>query len=149
MDQRLVFSGLALELVVASWPIPVGLLYPTVDLFTQGKLFLILAEASLVLAPASLGLTVGGLLRKRTTTLTYRKPLIAVGLLAVSLTLVSSLMVFDIVFIYSEGCDPLTAWKCYFVQGGNYLSYYFIPAIAVPILTLFWVSRTRLPNPSV
>lgn len=141
MDQRLVFSGLALELVVAFWPIPVLLLWPTIDLFTQGKLFLIFAEASLALAPASLGLTVAGLLRKRTMALAYRKVLIRLGLLAVLVTLISSLWIFDVLLAYSTDCEPLAFYKCYFDQGGTYLAYYFFPAIAVPILTLFWISR--------
>lgn len=149
MDRRLVFSGLTLDLVVAYWAIPVLLLGVILDLFTQGKLFLTLAEASLVLAPVSFGLTVAGLLRKRTMALTYRKLFIGLGLLAASGTLGSSLLIFDISLAYSTGCDPLTLWKCYFDQGAFYLGYFLFPAIAVPILTLFWVSRTRLPNSSV
>lgn len=149
MDRLLVFSGLALELVVACWPFPVLLLGVIVNPLAQGKVFLVLAEASLALAPASLGFTVAGLLRKRTMALAYRELLIGLSLLAIVGTLVSSFLIFGIFLAYSTGCDPLTLWKCYFDQGATYLGYYFFPAIAVPILTLVWVSRTRLPTSSL
>lgn len=148
MDQRFVIASLGLELVFAYWLFPVSLLIDTGDPLAQAKLSVFIAQTSLVLTAASLILIVVGLLHRRGLIPTHRRVVVGLSWLAIPGIILSAWWAFNLLLIFSEGCDPLTVWKCYFVQAGTYFDYDFFPAIAIPILTLAWVSRIRTPAES-
>jgi len=145
LDQRFVFASLALELVFAYWLFPVSLMIDTGDLLAQAKLSVFVAQISLGLTVASLVLIVVGLLRRRGQIPTHRRALVGLSCLAIPGILFWAWWALFALTVYPEGCDPLSVGKCYFVQAGTYFGYCFFPAIAIPIVTLVWVSRIRTP----
>lgn len=147
MDQRLVFPSLVLELAVAYWLLlPVLTLSTTVDLLAEGKLYVLMGQISLGLAATSLVLLIIGLLRRRELIPAHRRPIVGLSWLTIPGILFSGWWALDALWTYPEGCDPLTVWKCYFVQAGTYFGYSFFPAIAIPIIALVWASRIRTPK---
>ena len=147
MRQLLLCSGLALELAVAFWPISL-IVVSTVDTLTFSELYLVSAETALPLTAVSVVLTALGMLLQGNVAFANRRVLVALSWLGILGTLFSAWWITDIDLWASTDCTPLAPWKCNLVQAHTYFSYYFFPAIAVPIVTLIYVSRIRLPTSS-
>lgn len=137
------FASLALELIFAYSIFPVSLLLSTGDPLAQSKLYVFIAQISLGFTTASFVLIILGILGRRGLIPTHRRLIVRLSWLAIPGILLWAWWAFNLLLIFSEGCDPLSVDKCYLVQAGTYLGYDFFPAIAIPILTLVWLSRIR------
>lgn len=136
MNGRLLFSGLALEFVVAFGPLIVLFSGAVLDDSTFGQLYLYIAEASVVLAPAGLLVVVLGALRKGSMRFSTSLALTVLSVIALLGTLASAWWTLGTASWASLDCGPSTLFKCDMVQAGSYVSLYFFPAIAIPTVTL-------------
>ena len=139
MDQRLLFSSVGLELVVAFWLIPATALGVIVDSSTFSQFYLYSAEASIFVTTVSLVAAIFGL-RDGTMTLASSVVLIALSIVAILGTVVSAWWIVGMGPWYASECDSLAPWKCNLALAGTYAGYYF-PAIVVPIVTLVFGIR--------
>lgn len=138
MDQRFLFSGLALEFAVAFWPISLVTLSAFIDYSSYDALYLSFAEVSILVTAASGIVIVTGVLRRGRMTPSNSQVLVVLSVFPFLGTLVSAWWTVGVASWASMDCGPTTPWKCNLVQAGAYLEYYFFPAIAVPIVTLVW-----------
>ena len=136
MNGRLLFFGLALEFVLAFGPLVVRFLGAILDYNTIGQLYLFIAEASVVLAPADLVVVVLGALRRGNMRLSTSLVLVVLSVIAFVGTLASAWWTLGAASWASMDCGPSTLFKCDLVQAGSYVSLYFFPAIAIPTVTL-------------
>lgn len=143
MNGRLLFSGLGLEFVAAFGPLFVLFLATILDYTTIGQLYLFIAEASVVLAAAGLVLVVLGAVRRGSVTHADSLVLVVLSAIAFFGTIVSAWWTLGAASWASMDCGPSTVFKCDMVQAGTYVSFYFFPAIAIPVVTfVFGLANT-------
>lgn len=122
--------------MVAFWPLVLLFLGTVLDYSTIGQLYLFIAEASVVLAPAGLVVVVLGALRRGSMQFSTSLVLVVLSAFALFGILVSAWWTLGAASWASMDCGPSTVFKCDMVQAGSYVGLYFFPAIAIPMVTL-------------
>jgi hypothetical protein len=127
LDQRLLFSALTVEFLVLLWPW---------FLLDSGIVVVFLAEISVLLAAASLGMSVVGVWRTGAMRLRASQLLVVFSLIAVPGSWISMGYFIGAGRWAAMDCNYLEQWKCNIVQAAGYANLYLIPALLVPIILL-------------
>jgi hypothetical protein len=138
LNQRLLFSALAINLFVATWP---GLMFVlsaivTIDYFQAATMWLFLAQLSLPLASESLVVTVAGVLIVGRVDIKKSQFLIILSLFGILATMISVGFGMAVAQWAAMDCGSLTPSKCLLVQSDGYMEIYFFPNLVAAIIIL-------------